>query len=108
MTRHDTHRGRHAQLRVALDELVTDFVLHHPGEPVHALTVRRLAMWAVAQAQRPTEPPPMEARAHHNGVQFRAAPGGPRHRCVLTAEHRGGFRCAVCSGASCHGHRGGT
>lgn len=94
MTRRDTHRGRHVQLREALDELVTDFLLHHPGEPFHALTVRRLAIWAAAQAQRPTEPPP--ARRQHNGSTFRPTPDR-RHYCVLTPGPNGDWRCTICA-----------
>jgi hypothetical protein len=87
------------RLRDALDELVTDYLRHHPQEQLHVLDVPHLVTWAGAQAQRPTEPPPRAVRDHHNGAQFRLAPMRRRpHHCVLQADGRNGLRCTVCAG----------
>jgi hypothetical protein len=64
-----THRERHEELRDALDELVTDYLLHHPRQRhVRGLVVQRLLDWAIAQAAAPTLPP--DGLPHHNGCQF--------------------------------------
>lgn len=109
MVRRETHRQRHVRLRAALDELVTDYLRHHPDQQLHAFDVRRLVAWAGAQAQSPTEPHPRDAGVHHNGAQFqvekwkRLEPRTCRHCCVVERQdHR--LQCTLC-GRALNAHR---
>jgi hypothetical protein len=54
----DAHRDRHRWLHRALDELVNDYIFHHPKaiNVIETLTVEQLLFWAAQQAERPTEP----------------------------------------------------
>lgn len=53
----DAHRERHVYLHRALDELVQDYVAHHPDAiDIDTLTVKELLRWAAEEAVHPTEP----------------------------------------------------
>ena len=94
--RRETHRARHVRLHQALDELLADYLCHHPHASLQTLDVPRLMVWAAAQARHPTDPPRHAARDHHNGAQFLHAASRWEHRCVLEAS-RDGLRCIVCA-----------
>ena len=55
----DEHRKRHEELHQALDELLADFITHHPDE--HNFTnkpIRALMQWSFTQTIQPTEKEP--------------------------------------------------
>lgn len=54
----DGHRDRHVFLQRALDELVQDYLQHHPDaiDTIASLTVEQLLVWATQQTAHPTEP----------------------------------------------------
>jgi hypothetical protein len=68
VSRGNGHAARHDKSFDALDELVADYLLHHPNQNPSDFSVQELINWAAQQRVSPTEPPAGEA--HHNGIDF--------------------------------------
>jgi hypothetical protein len=56
---HDEHRKRHIDLHRALDQLIADYMAHHPVYPTSYLDMplRELVEWSMTQTGNPTELP---------------------------------------------------
>lgn len=65
--RDQTHRMRHVELLETLDELLADFLAHHPQASLRTLTIPELHQWAMREAARPTTAPGPD---HHGGARF--------------------------------------
>jgi hypothetical protein len=62
----ERHQARHAELHEALNELVGDFLLHHPypsDQMPNNTTVMELMIWSAEQVKNATDPREGE-RAH--------------------------------------------
>lgn len=57
---HEEHREKHQRLHSALDELVSDLLLHNPGARPSQITVQQLMDWSHTQTQDPLELPTNE------------------------------------------------
>lgn len=66
-SRDRTHRVRHVELLEGLDELLADFLAHHPKASLRALIIPELHQWAMREAARPTAAP---CPHHHGGTRF--------------------------------------
>ena len=51
----EEHRQRHLELHQALDELLADYLMHHPGKLLSATTLEDLLRWSHAQTVQPVE-----------------------------------------------------
>jgi hypothetical protein len=49
------HQARHRRLHTALDELVADFLFHHPSKRLRGTTVMELMLWSHRQTVEPSE-----------------------------------------------------
>lgn len=63
-----THAAHHKRLHNALDELVADYLRHHPNQQLGEIHVRTLLDWSHSQVNAPTEP--RDTNGHHNGKTF--------------------------------------
>lgn len=53
----ETHRQRHVELHQAFDELIADYMRHHPGAYLGDTSLLELIQWSHAQTQEPTPTP---------------------------------------------------
>jgi hypothetical protein len=51
----EEHRARHVELHKAFDELLADYLTHHPGSLPSNTTIEGLAQWSCEQMTEPTE-----------------------------------------------------
>ena len=50
----EEHKQRHIELHQALDQLLADWVQHHPMQALSNLTVPELMKWSFEQRENPT------------------------------------------------------
>lgn len=61
----EEHRQRHLELHHCFDELVADWVNHHPGGKLSSTSILELMAWSEEQTRAPTERPEHLAELGH-------------------------------------------
>lgn len=64
-----THRAQHQRLHDSVDELLADYLRHHPNRQPEDITALQLLAWSGAQSATPDEPRENH-NGHHNGAAF--------------------------------------